>query len=297
MLSEALLSLSHLMVIFNDHIIRKQVLKTEINDFNDEEHKLKLFLTILENVEVFIEITSKRVLGNRRKFIVIFIIQVVKCIGKLVLLIKYKNRISKSPDLEYLDRKNLFKQQAANPLQPELSQPTASPSVVFKLKRSGKTIRRVTNAPSIYTRSFQAPEEAPELEETDRFGTFNHVAIKNAELVYVMKPLIHLGSVALFGYKSWKSYLLSLFLDSFSIFQYYKHRNYMTSDQKKEMSKRCVNMLLYILRSPFYDQYSNDKIDSFMRALNKIPFASFIVEPYRQYIPSYQNTYFYMFSN
>lgn len=288
------MSLSHLMVIFNDHIIRKEVLKTEINHFNDEEHKLKLFLTILENIEVFIEITSKRVLGNRRKFIVIFIIQVVKCIGKLVLVIKYKNRISKCPPLEYLDRKNLFKnqEQQANPLQPEL---TAKSSVILKLKRSGKTIRKVSNAPPLYSRNFKVPEA--ELEESDRFGMYNHKAIKNAELVYILKPILHLGSVAAFGYKSWKSYLLSMFLDVFSIYQYYKHRNYMTSEQKKELSRRCVNMLLYILRSPFYDQYSNDKIDSFMRALNKIPFARLIVEPYRLYIPTFQNTYFYMFSN
>lgn len=283
------------MVIFNDHIIRKEVLKTEINNFNDEEYKLKLFLTVLENVEVFIEITSKRVLGDRKKFIVIFIIQVVKCIGKLVLMIKYKNRISKSPALESVDRKNLFKRPpVSNPLQPELSE---TPSVVLKLKRSGKIIRKVSNSPQLYSRSFQIPDDQPDLETPDRFGIYNHEAIKNAEFVYIMKPLIHLGSVAAFGYKSWKSYLLSLFLDSLSIYQYYKHRQYMTKDQKKEMSRRCVNMLLYILRSPFYDQYSNDKIDSFMLALNKIPFAKFIVEPYRQYIPSYQNTYFYMFSN
>lgn len=266
--------------------------KTERPNVNDEEQKLKLFLTILENIEVFIEISSKRVLGNRKKFIVIAIIQIVKCIGRLVLILKYKNRISKSPALEYLDRKNVLKQpQSTNPLQPELSKPA---SVVLKLKRSGKTIRKVSNSPPLYSRSFKVPDE---LEETDRFGSFNHNAIKNAELVYILKPILHLGSVATFGYKSWKSYLVSFFLDTFSIYQYYKHRNYMTSDQKKELSRRCVNMILYILRSPFYDQYSHDKIDSFMRALNIIPFAKYIVEPYRQYIPSFQQTYFYMYSN
>lgn len=56
-------------------------------------------------------------------------------------------------------------------------------------------------------------------------------------------------------------------------------------------------MLLYILRSPFYDQYSGDKIDSFMRAVSRtIPFAKLIVEPYRALIPHYQEQYFYMWS-
>jgi peroxin-16 len=303
-LTEAMLSFSNLLVIFNDQIIQREVSRQQNEDDacrrNDEEHRLKLFLTILDNVEVLIEITSKKMFGDKRKFIVIFIIQAVKCIGRLVLLVKYKNRISQTPAIEYVDRKNVFKQRATNPLQPELNNETLSSSsslssITLKLKRSGKTIRKVSNAPPIYTRNFRAPET--ELEPTDRFGALNHTAIKNAEIVYVLKPMLHLGSIAAFGYKSWKSYLVSLFLDTYSIYSYYKYRNYMTPDQKRELSRRCVNMLLYILRSPFYDKYSADKIDSFMRALNNVPFARFIVEPYRQYIPNYQDTYFYMFSN
>ncbi|KAG5672379.1 hypothetical protein PVAND_002511 [Polypedilum vanderplanki] len=293
-LTEAMLSFSNLLVVFNDQIIRREVINRHDDDSReryDEEHKLKLFLTILDNLEVLIELTSKKMFGNKRKFIVIFIIQTVKCVGRLVLLIKYKNRISQTPAIEYLDRKNIFKQtQNTSPLQPELNQTS---SITLKLKRSGKTIRKVSNAPPIYSRNFKAPE----LESSDRFYSLNHTAIKNAEIMYVLKPMLHLGSVAAFGYKSWKSYFFPLLLDTYSIYIYYKYRNYMTSDQKRELSRRCVNMLLYILRSPFYDKYSADKIDSFMRALNNIPFARFIVEPYRQYLPNYQDTYFYMFSN
>lgn len=217
----------------------------------------------------------------------------MKCIGRLVLILKHKNRISQTPAIQHLDRKNLFKRQPGeNELAPEFE----NSSITLKLKRSGKTIRKVSQTPPLYARSFVPPPD--ELEPTDRFGALNHKAIKNAELVYILKPMIHLGAVGIYGYKSWKSFFLSMFLDCFSIYQYYKYRNFMTKDQKKELSRRCVNMLLYILRSPFYDKYSSDKIDSFMRAMSKnIPFAKLIVEPYRTYIPSYQDTYFYMFSS
>lgn len=301
--TEALLSFSNLLVIGNDQIIRREVTKHEHpNPINSEEHKLKLFLTVLENVEVLIELTSKKILGDKKKFIVIFLIQAVKCIGRLVLIVKYKNRISNTPAIEHLDRKNIFKQlrqsTATSGGEASGSEEVRNSSVTLKLKRSGKIIRKVSQTPPLYSRSFKPPQEEPELEATDRFGALNHHAIKNAEIVYILKPMIHLGSVGLYGYNSWKSYFVSMFLDFYSIYQYYKHRNFMTSDQKKELSRRCVSMLLYILRSPFYDKYSNDKIDSFMRAMAKnIPFMKFIVEPYRQYIPQYQSTYFYMFSN
>lgn len=284
-------------MIANDQIIRREVNKHDVsNAINGEEHKLKLFLTVLENVEVLIEITSKKIIGDKKKFIVIFLIQAVKCIARLVLILKYKNRISSSPAIEHLDRKNLFKQQQPSTTAANEDVGNSS-SFTLKLKRSGKIIRKVSQTPPLYTRSFKPPE--PELlKASDRFGALNHRAIKNAELVYILKPMIHLGAVGLYGYKSWKSYLLSMFLDTYSIYQYYKHRNFMTADQKKELSRRCVSMLLYILRSPFYDKYACNKIDAFMQAMSKnIPFVKLIVEPYRQYIPQYQNTYFYMFSN
>lgn len=133
-----------------------------------------------------------------------------RCIGRLILVVKYKNRISKSPAIEQLDRKNLnsYRTTAANPLQPEINNDT---SISLRLKRSGKIIRKIAQAPPLYSRSFTAPELAPD----DRFGSFNHQAIKSAELVYILKPMIHLGAVGVFGYESWKSYLLSLFLDVF----------------------------------------------------------------------------------
>lgn len=95
----------------------------------------------------------------------------------------------------------------ANNLQPELN----DTSITLKLKRSGKVIRKVAQSPPLYSRSFKAPELSP----SDRFGVYNHSAIKNAELVYILKPMIHLGAVGAFGYQSWKSYMLSLFLDMF----------------------------------------------------------------------------------
>lgn len=297
MLTEGLLSISNLIVLFNDQLIRRELSKGRPQTVNhDEEFKLKLFLTILENIEVFIEITSQKVLGTKKKFIIIFLIQAVKCIGRLVLVLKFKNRISTSPALEQVNRKHLERELITSTsdienLQPEFNE---SSTITLKLKRSGKIIRKVNSqTPPLYARSFKTPE----LEPTDRFGSYNHHVIKKAEIIYILKPMIHLGSIGLFGYKSWKSYLLSMFFDLFSIRQYYSHRQSLTTEQKKEMSRRCVNLILYILRSPFYDQFSGRRIDSFMKALNIIPFAKLIVEPYREYLPRYQDTYFYMWSS
>lgn len=99
---------------------------------------------------------------------------------------KYKNRISQCPAIESLDRKNLEKFRKTNAatdiIQPELN----DTSVTLQLKRSGKMIRKISHAPPMYCRTFNAPELAP----SDRFGSLNSQAIKNAELVYILKPMV-----------------------------------------------------------------------------------------------------------
>lgn len=142
----------------------------------------------------------------------LLILLLFRCIGRLLLVVKYKNRISSTPAIEHLDRKNLSNLprpgSTVNELQPELNETSL---LTLQLKRSGKVIRKVAHAPPIYSRSFKAPELSP----NDRFGAYNHQAIKSAEIVYILKPMIHLGALGAFGYKSWKSYLLSFFLDVF----------------------------------------------------------------------------------
>lgn len=160
----------------------------------------------------------------------------------------------------------------------------------FKLKRSGRVIRKVEGAPPLHYRNWQSSSESA------KTSTKNPV-IKYAEYVYIVKPLVHLAAVRTFGYKSWKSYTIALLMDLYTVKTYYQHQHLMTKEQRVELSKRCVNLLLYLVRSPMYEQKSAGKIDSLLNFLaNHIPFARTICNPISQYIPQWQSTYFYMWS-
>lgn len=224
------------------------------------------------------------------------------------MILKFKNNIVTIPATASIDRKNIESIEKPSASIPDID---FSPdfndgsSITFTLKRSGKVIRRVAKSPPIYSRNLVAPEASSSSSSTTLLSpnrsyslstTFNNKAITNAEIVYIMKPMIHLGTVGLFGYKSWKSWMSSLALDLFSLRTYYNNRQYLSTAQKKELSRRCVTMILYIMRSPFYESVSHNKIDAFLRALSRLPFAHQIFEPLRQYIPHYQGTYFYMWS-
>jgi hypothetical protein len=74
-ISEGMFTLTHLVVLFNDQVIRSHVNKQAKYD---TEEKMKIFLSVVSSLEVFLEVVSKEVLGNSRKFIIITIIQIVK---------------------------------------------------------------------------------------------------------------------------------------------------------------------------------------------------------------------------
>lgn len=132
------------------------------------------------------------------------------------------------------------------------------------------------------------------MHSTDR----DALLLSAAEYVYICKPLVHLGTVGLFGYDDWRSWATALFMDCASIRLYYNNRQLLNKEQKLELSKRCLLMFMYLMRSPFYDRVSKRRIERTLGAFARhIPLARFICQPLAKYIPVWQATYFYMWSS
>lgn len=204
--------------------------------------------------------------------------------GRFLLFKQYNQTIITSPPIQSLDRKKIVDKEIA------MGNPTAEGFNDFKLKRSGRVIRRVEGAPPIHYRNWQSSRENIQTSS-------KNPELKYAEYAYIVKPLVHLAAVRTFGYKSWKSYTIALLMDLYTIKTYYKHQHLMTKEQKVELSKRCVNLLLYLVRSPMYEKNTAGRIDSLLNFVaNHIPFARTICNPVKQYIPQWQSTYFYMWS-
>lgn len=164
--------------------------------------------------------------------------------------------------------------------------------ITFTLRRSGRVVRRVDGAPPLYLRNWkQIGKECKPKNQTD----LN--ALTTAETLYIVKPMIHLGGCALFGYKSWRSWSMALLVDMMSLRIYLNNRSLLTKIQKVEISRRIISIILYLLRSPFYDRYSRDKINALLSALIKhIPLTKAVMTPLKDYIPYWQDTYFHMWS-
>lgn len=299
--SELVYSLSNLLVFFNDRIIERANLGAVAVSGADSSKLakyIKVILTTLEYCEVFIELSAKKVWGARGRWFFIVLVQTIKCIGRLILTLCCQgNKIVKNPPIPALDRRNITEgQPEAN------SAATAAASETFHdqhqtvlLKRSGRVMRKVEGAPPVVARSWKPlKHEATASYPVQYEGRF----IRSAELMYILKPMIHLECVRRYGMDSWKSYLVPLAIDVASLRLYYKKREDLSRDQKQELSRRCVSMLLYLMRSPFYDRYSKQKIAGLLTAIgNNVPLMGTISNLILSYIPHWQETYFYMWSS
>lgn len=293
--SELVYSLSNLLVFYNDRIIERANAVTQYSDSGKVARQVKIILTTLEHCEVFIELTAHKVWGTQGRWFFIVLLQTIKFVGRMILtLFCQNNNIVKNPPIPSLDRRNLNETK----LGPEniSFQDIVPGHHTVVLKRSGRVLRKVNGAPPIAARTWKPlkHEVSSYSNPTQCGGKF----VRTAELMYILKPLVHLACVRRYGMKSWKSYLVPMAFDVASLRIYYKNREDLSKDQKQELSRRCVAMLLYLMRSPFYDTYSKDKIASLLNGIgNNVPLTKTITGLIISYIPHWQDTYFYMWSS
>ena len=79
-----------------------------------------------------------------------------------------------------------------------------------------------------------------------------------AELLHILQPLAHLSCLALCGENSWKPLILSLVLDCSSL-SLHSQAECLTERERRELVRRRMALLFYLLRSPLYDRKSKVK--------------------------------------
>ncbi|XP_006124566.1 peroxisomal biogenesis factor 16 isoform X1 [Pelodiscus sinensis] len=289
-LSELVYSASNLLVLLNDWILRKELQKTL--PVSLPQQKLLTWLSVLECVEVFAEMGAAKVWGEMGRWTIIILIQLAKAILRLLLLLWYKTGIQTSPPIIPLDREQ-------QQLQPEDREGRlAGKEQTYVGRRSSRVMRSLESTPALESRHWGSPQQREgkqnrRAEEMNQAPTPLGLQEIIAESIYITRPLFHLLSLGVWGQKSWKPWLLSGILDitSLSLLSDMKDLN---KHERLELRRRTILLLYYLLRSPFYDRYSEGQILFLLRLLaDYVPGLGLITRPMMNYLPAWQKIYFY----
>ncbi|XP_076180564.1 peroxisomal biogenesis factor 16 [Ptiloglossa arizonensis] len=278
-------SLSNLIVLFNDLLMCSG--KCMHLKFPQFESKLKIWLTIVEYTETLFEISAKKLWGQSGKWFIIIVIQIFKTVLRLLVIHVYKERMVKSPPIQPLNRDML------NELNDEKLKEG------FTLKRSGTVVRSIRSTKSIHMRTWESLSSVDSNNDNLNVSTTSEKKFILAESLYIMKPLFHLGCISVTGEKQWLPWVLSFVIDlvSLKMFNNEEKTVSFSKEDEDELNRRRLALLLYVLKSPFYDKCSRLRIYAALTALStKVPFAKLVAEPMKQYLPYWQSTYFYMWS-
>ncbi|XP_051512580.1 peroxisomal membrane protein PEX16-like [Myxocyprinus asiaticus] len=286
-LSELVYSASNLLVLLNDGILRKNFSRTLPVSLS--KLRLLTWLSVLEYVEVFTEMGANKLWGEAGRWLIIVLIQIAKAILRCLLLFWYKSGIQTSPPIIPLERDSQLCNGEKNTEEEE--------DTTFVGQRSGRVVRPLGNAPSLQSRLWGLPRKNKISrnweEELHSSPTPLGLQETIAESLYIARPLVHLASLGICVKLSWKPWIISGLLEitSFSLLSDMKTLN---RRERAEMRRRAFLLLYYLLRSPFYDRYSETKILFLLRFLaDYVPGVGLIARPLMDYLPIWQKIYFY----
>ncbi|XP_038261008.1 peroxisomal biogenesis factor 16 isoform X2 [Dermochelys coriacea] len=289
-LSELVYSASNLLVLLNDWILRKELQRTL--PVSLPQQKLLTWLSVLECVEVFAEMGAAKVWSEMGRWTIIILIQLAKAILRLLLLLWYKAGIQTSPPIMPLDREQ-------QQLQTEdMEGSSVGKEQTYVGRRSSRVVRSLESIPALQSRHWGSPQQKEgkqnqRAEEMNQAPTPLGLQETIAESVYITRPLFHLLSLGIWGQRSWKPWLLSGILDiaSLSLLSDMKDLN---KRERLELRRRTILLLYYLLRSPFYDRYSEGRILFLLRLLaDYVPGVGLVTRPMMNYLPAWQKIYFY----
>lgn len=312
-LSELVFSASQLLTLLNDGIFREGKSKVTCDVTCVKRHRILLWLTVVEYLEVFIELGASRLWGEAGKWIIVVILQIAKAALRFVLLFKYKSGVQRTPLIPPLDRSSLLKREEAvdedstnagsgeeleeaQPEEEDEQTDVVPAESVWRGARSGRLVRSLSATSSGSSRSWKLPKETSESKRV-----FQPTDLSNrrlfAESLYICRPLIHITSMFVFGQASWKPWLLSCGVDVTSLAAMGDSSDF-SEEERSELSRRTLLLLFYLLRSPFYDTYSKTRILGFLKFMSDtVPGLSFALNPLLDYLPTWQKIYFYNWSS
>ncbi|KAG0360811.1 Peroxisomal membrane protein pex16 [Mortierella sp. AD032] len=318
--SEALFSTLNLLGIYHDTILTKHVASlpathrptpSSLNRYTRDWQgssltykRVAMVLTVIQYTEVLIEMGVQKKWGQQYKWRVITALEAIKAAGRLTLMRLTSQRMIMHPihterDVDPSTLADLAEAEQAVKESHWTGTRTGSTrlqlSAVQKNGKAGKT----TDVTEFLLSKVLTPDVVRKPRDlVGKLSGFGAIG----EYMFILRPLIYVLAMRKYGQKSWYPWFLSLAIElasRTSIKQYLSSRGggsrggSGTLLEKDEMKRRLWLLLYYVLRSPFYDRFTKERLHNFCESASKKPLISLVGGIVRDYQPLWESVYFY----
>ncbi|XP_065912076.1 peroxisomal membrane protein PEX16-like isoform X2 [Dysidea avara] len=281
--TELVYACTNLFTYFNDYLMCRSVGASLGGAKRSPLHQCLLYiLGAVECFEVSMEMMAQQNFSEVFKWATVIVVSLLKSTMRCYMLLALRAGMSVSPPVPFLNRAQLYGNHGNG--QQQSAQAWQGP-------RSGRVVRSINSDMSVpYNQLLLSDGDAASgVAKPTKLSTQQIIS----ECLHCCRPLIHLFSMFVFGQKSWKPWLISMVIDIINL-QSFQRVTKLTSSEKSEVLRRRLLLLLYLLRSPFYDNVTKEKLLGVLKSvLSRIPFINMLSDLLLGYIPVWQDTYFY----
>ncbi|KAG0004153.1 Peroxisomal membrane protein pex16 [Entomortierella chlamydospora] len=319
--SEALFSTLNLLGIYHDTILTKHVaslpathrptpsaLNRYTRDWQNSSvayRRIVLLLTVIQYTEVLIEMSVQKKWGQQYKWRVITALETIKAVGRLGLMRLTNGRMLMHP---VHTERDVDPAKLADLAEAELSVKeshwtgTRTGSQRLQLsavqKSTGKSGKNSDVTDFLLSKVLTPDVVRKPRDLVSRLTGLGAIG----ECLFILRPIIYVLAMRKYGQRSWYPWFLSLAIELVSRTSI-KHclaaraaggRGASgTPLEKDEMKRRLWLLLYYVLRSPFYDQFTKERLNNFCESASKKPLISLVGGIVQDYQPLWESVYFY----
>ncbi|KAG0554702.1 hypothetical protein KC19_12G112100 [Ceratodon purpureus] len=283
---EAMSTMVGLITVMNEHIVATAPETTpnglRIPPLEDPSFPWPLLLSVVKEVEVFVEMSSEHFLGKDKKWTPVATVEALKAFMRLLVLYKsgFKMLIDggETPN-------NEEKSESTHCDVPGRPQTLASSSYQPRaIQAMNKYRDNVGARPSwLAAKPIAPPPPVPYFQPKPSTPVDKVMVL--GEVLLILRPFLYVMMIRRHGLRSWRPWLSALAVDATGMAILYAatlfpgqvfgskstSRNPPSKQEKNELTRRQVQWALYLMRSPFFERYTQRRLERVEKTLKPVP--------------------------
>lgn len=238
---------------------------------------------------------AKHVDQLKEKWTIILMVEMIKSVCRLCLLYNNDGKIVlplTATEIAQMKREKIVKEVKKKGKEPQNADPFQDLKMMYLQNgRVGCNSDQNTNQPMDLRSSIRRHGHYVKFvpcKKDDWVPTHTEVM---SEVIYIMRPVIHVASRITCEPGSWKPFFLSIFIDVVSKLWAKKFKP-MTAGAE-EATRRMIKYLWYFVQSPFFDHYTIIPLKNIVNILNRLPLVGPLFSSIMDLGIAMQSLYFY----